>query len=83
MDSLSELAAARSSSFSSIALALEELRGRTARLDAHLQAARGTAGRLLYDGELQIQMERTRAQSDSLRLELATDPFRWLRFRLF
>jgi len=83
MDSLSELATVRSSSFSSIALALEELRGRTDRLDAHLQAARGTAGRLLYDGELQIQTERTRAQSDSVRLELATDPFRWLRFRLF
>lgn len=80
---VSELAAARSSDLAPITQALDELRARNRRLDANLKAARGTAGRLLYDGELQLQTERTRALADSLRWELAADPFRWLRFRLF
>jgi ABC-type transporter Mla subunit MlaD len=83
MNTLSGQASARASEFEPILQALQELRARNERLDASLRAARGTAGRLLYDGELQLQTERTRALSDSLQAELAADPLRWLRFRLF
>jgi len=82
-NTLSELADARSSSLASIKQVLEEIRRRIDRLDTNLRAARGSAGRFLYDGELQLQTERTLAQSDSLRLQLTADPFRWLRFGLF
>jgi hypothetical protein len=83
MSTLSVQAAARSNSFAPITPALQDLTDRYGRLNTSLRAARGTAGRLLYDGELQLQIERTRAKSDSLRLELRTDPFRWLQFGLF
>lgn len=83
MNSLSEQAAARSLDFAPIAQALKDFKARHERMDASLRAARGTAGRLLYDDELRLQTERARAHADSLRRELAEDPFRWLRFRLF
>ena len=83
MNTLSGQASMRASAFAPITQALEDLRERNERLDASLRAARGTVGRLLHDGELQLQTERTQALSDSLRFELAADPLRWLRFRLF
>jgi len=83
MNTLSGQASARASSLEPLTLALKELSARTERLDASLRAARGTAGRLLYDEELKLQTERTQALSDSVQAELAADPLRWLRFRLF
>ncbi|MDH3427119.1 MAG: MlaD family protein [Gemmatimonadota bacterium] len=83
MATISERADARSSAIDPVAKTMERLGNRMERMDEHLRAARGTTGRLLHDGELQSQAERTRAQLDSLQTELAAHPFRWLRFRLF
>ncbi|MFQ5528785.1 MAG: MlaD family protein [Gemmatimonadota bacterium] len=83
MATISERADVSSTALDPVAKAVGRLALRIERLDEHLLAARGTTGRLLHDGELQLQSERARAQLDSLRLELAARPFRWLRFRLF
>ncbi len=83
INTISQQADARAGALEPIYQALDEISARIARLDNHLRSSAGTAGRLLYDGELQLQSERTRAQLDSLQLELAAQPFRWLRFRLF
>lgn len=83
MATISGLARARTAALDPVSEALEQLAERIHRLDQHMLAARGSTGRLLYDGELQLQSERTRAQLDSLQFELAARPFRWLRFRLF
>lgn len=53
------------------------------RLGRHLDAGRGTAGRLLRDRALERERGRFRAKMDSLRAELLADPLMWLRFRLF
>ena len=83
MATISGLARARTAALDPVSEALQQLAERIHRLDEHMLAARGSTGRLLYDGELQLQSERTRAQLDSLQVELAARPFRWLRFRLF
>ena len=83
INTMSRQADARASRLEPLSQVLDEISARINRLDNYLHTATGTAGRLLYDGELQLQSERTRARLDSLQLELAAQPFRWLRFRLF
>jgi hypothetical protein len=83
METISGMAHDRTATLDPVPEAIEQLAERIRRLDEHMLAARGSTGRLLYDGELQLQSERTRAQLDSLQFELAARPFRWLRFRLF
>ncbi len=83
MATISGLAHDRTAVLDPVSEALTRLTERIRRLDEHMLAARGSTGRLLYDGELQLQSERTRAQLDSLQSELAARPLRWLRFRLF
>jgi ABC-type transporter Mla subunit MlaD len=52
-------------------------------LHARLEAARGSAGRAFHDREIQNQVRLFRARLDTVRAELAQDPFSWLRVRLF
>lgn len=52
-------------------------------LEDGLVAARGSAGRALYDREIQNQANLFRSRLDTVRAELAREPFAWLRFRLF
>lgn len=61
----------------------DSLRARLARLARRLDAAEGTMGRLATDDELGRQVERTRAQLDSLVVDAGARPLRYLRFRLF
>jgi len=58
----------------------------SARLDTlrlRLDAGRGTAGRVLADGELRRQMDRLSVALAEMRSELMRDPLRWLRVRPF
>ena len=80
---LSEQADLRRESLAEAGLALDRLRARVDRMHRAMQAGMGTAGRLLYDGELEGQSIRARAQLDSLRMELTANPLAWLHFRLF
>lgn len=66
-----------------LAAELERLSQRLARMDDDLRAGRGTAGRGLYDDELQRQRELAGTRLDSLRLEIRRTPWRWVRLRLF
>ncbi len=63
--------------------ALAGVRTRIQRLSANLDAGEGTAGRGLRDGELGRQTRLLRARLDSLVTELAAQPRRWLRVRIF
>ncbi len=63
--------------------ALAGVRARLQRLSASLDAGEGTAGRGLRDGELGRQTRLLRARLDSLVTELAAEPRRWLRVRIF
>lgn len=80
---MSRHADARAEALEPLSQVLDDISARIVRLDNYLLAASGTAGRLKYDGELELQAQRTRAQLDSLQAELAAQPFRWLHFRLF
>lgn len=62
---------------------LASLSERTDRISAHIDAGRGTLGRLATDEELREQTARTRALVDSVRAELLANPLRYLHFRLF
>ena len=53
------------------------------RIDGDLRSGKGTAGRALYDDEIERQQEAARARLDSLKSELRRRPWRWLRVRLF
>lgn len=74
--------AVRDTIFDTVA-ALESLTNRLASLEAGFAAGRGTAGRAAYDTELRDQARALRASLETLRTELAADPLRWLRFRIF
>ena len=65
------------------AIALGRIGDRSSAIGAALERAEGTAGRAIQDPALGVNTERTRAILDSLTVELARHPFRWLRFRLF
>jgi len=66
-----------------VAAALESIAARLASLDADLRAGRGTAGRALYDDEIERQEAQLRARLDSLRSDIRERPWRWLRLHLF
>lgn len=66
-----------------LAATLTSVRARLGRLDERLDLAEGTLGRMATDDELRIQAARARAALDSLRMDAAADPLRYLRFRLF
>lgn len=81
---LRELAdAAPDSARQALAAEAADLAATAERLSVRLEAAEGTLGRLAGDDALREQVERARAQLDSLRVDAATDPLRYLRFRLF
>lgn len=63
--------------------ALTSLEDRVAALEASLSEPRGTVGRLMHDGALARERRTMEAHMDSLRAELAAEPLRWLRIRLF
>ncbi|MEJ2312874.1 MAG: MlaD family protein [Gemmatimonadales bacterium] len=63
--------------------AVRALAANLASLDRHLSSARGTAGRMIHDREIQNQIRLFRARADSARTDLVRRPFRWLRVRLF
>lgn len=65
------------------AATLASVRGRLERLDERLDLAEGTLGRMATDDALRMQTARARAALDSLRMDAAADPLRFLRFRLF
>jgi hypothetical protein len=52
-------------------------------IDMDLRTGKGTAGRALYDDEIERQQESARARLDSLKSEVRREPWRWLRVRLF
>ena len=66
-----------------LAATIGPLVARLDRLAARLGAADGTLGRMATDGELRGQLDETRARLDSLRLDAAARPLRYLRLRLF
>lgn len=66
-----------------LAASLTSIRGRLGRLETRLDLAEGTLGRMATDDELRTQTARARAALDSLQMEAAADPLRFLRFRLF
>lgn len=66
-----------------LAATLTSVRGRLGRLETRLDLAEGTLGRMATDDELRTQTARARAALDSLQMEAASDPLRFLRFRLF
>lgn len=82
LDSL-EADATGAASWSSLASDAARLRTRLDTLTARVEAGRGSAGRFLTDRELVEAMERVRARLDSVRGDLLSHPFRWLRFRVF
>ena len=81
--SLSDATGDRRESADAAGNALATLGARIERLNLVLESGRGTVGRLTFDGELEAQSRRARAQLDSLQTELVANPFAWLRFRLF
>lgn len=66
-----------------LAAALTSVRARIGRLEERLDLAEGTLGRMATDDELRTQAARARAALDALRIDAATEPLRFLRFRLF
>lgn len=66
-----------------LAAALTSVRGRIGRLEDRLDLADGTLGRMATDDELRTQAARARAALDSLQMDAAADPLRFLHFRLF
>ena len=66
-----------------LAAALTSVRVRIGRLEDRLDLADGTLGRMATDDELRTQAARARAALDSLKMDAAADPLRFLRFRLF
>ncbi len=78
-----ETAAAVRDTFAGVVEAMRSISERLSRLDADLEAGRGTAGRGMYDTELGDQSRALREALDAAREELSRDPFRWLRFGLF
>lgn len=63
--------------------ALDLMSARLERLLGKLQRGEGTAGRALMDGEIERQLEVIRATLAELSHELALDPSRWFRVRVF
>jgi hypothetical protein len=80
---LSENSALRKESLAEAGSALTRLGERIDRLSLAMRAGQGTAGRLLYDGELEVQARRAREQLEVLQADLAANPLAWLHFRLF
>ncbi|MBT8479274.1 MAG: MCE family protein [Gemmatimonadetes bacterium] len=78
-----ERAAEATRTVTDLADRLERISTNLDRLDRDLRAGRGTAGRALYDDELTRQQEAFYARMDSLKTQLRSDPWRWLRFKLF
>ncbi len=68
---------------SRLAAALGSIAARAERLQKRFDNAEGSAGRFKYDSELADQVRLLRARVDSAQGELISDPFRWLRFKLF
>jgi phospholipid/cholesterol/gamma-HCH transport system substrate-binding protein len=68
---------------SALAAELAELSGRLERLRTRLETGRGTWGRVLHDRALDRERRLLEARMDSVRTEILSDPFRWIRFRLF
>jgi hypothetical protein len=68
---------------SPLTAALASISGRVERLQTRFRNAEGSAGRFKYDSELADQVRLLRARVDSAQAELMSDPFRWLRFKLF
>lgn len=66
-----------------LAGAVERLAARLSRLEARLDSAGGTLGRLAHDEALERERRLLEARMDSVRAELLANPFRWLRIRLF
>lgn len=64
-------------------IALKSLGARLDRLQTRFDAAEGSAGRFRHDAELMDQVRLLRARVDSAQAELMSNPFRWLRFKLF
>jgi len=62
---------------------LGSIAARVERLQERFRNAEGSAGRFQYDSELADQVRLLRARVDSAQAELISDPFRWLRFKLF
>lgn len=62
---------------------LDRLAARIGRMSERLEAGEGTAGRALADRELARQFERLKAGIETLARDLARDPSRWLRVRVF
>jgi hypothetical protein len=67
----------------SLLAVVDSLRARSRLIQARLDAARGTAGRVLHDRAIQRERRLFRARMDSVRAELLADPLRWIRFRIF
>lgn len=82
-DSLADRLARVAGQWSTLDRRLAPLQQRTARLRTLLGEARGSAGRLLYDDALRRELEELRAGVRAARAALLSDPFAWLRFRLF
>jgi len=76
-------AAAPDSTRRELAAAMEDLAARAGVLTDRLEAAEGTLGRFATDEALRERIERARAQLDSLVVDAAAQPLRYLRFRLF
>jgi len=68
---------------SPLTAALASISGRVERLQTRFRNAEGAGGRFKYDSELADQVRLLRARVDSAQAELMSDPFRWLRFKLF
>ena len=62
---------------------LASISARLDRLQTRFKNAEGSAGRFKYDSELVDQARLLRARVDSAQAELISNPFRWLRFKLF
>lgn len=63
--------------------ALDRAGERLSALDAALERGEGSLGRFLHDSALVRQQALFQARRDSVMSELLSNPFRWLRFRLF
>lgn len=76
-------AAGVSEAIVALAERMERIAANLDRLDSDLRSGRGTAGRALYDDEIERQQVAARARLDSLKSELRRKPWRWLRVKLF
>ncbi|MDH3732875.1 MAG: MCE family protein [Gemmatimonadota bacterium] len=70
-------------SFDETSAALEAFQTRLLVLSERLDAGEGSAGRWLMDGEMARQIALLRARVDSMSVELAKAPDRWLRVKVF